>query len=145
MPERDVDAAEDPSLIRERQPNHPIAQLFARSMTGPGHPVDRALQEGDEIAGFRVLDTPGHSAGHVSYWRESDRVLILGDVLNNVDVLTGIPGLRLPKRFLTPDPERNRASAKRLGTLEPKLALFGHGAALRDTRRFVDFCADLPD
>jgi len=144
VPERDKDAAEDPSLIAKRQPSHPVAQLFARTMTGPGHPVDRALHEGDEIAGFRVLDTPGHSAGHVSYWRESDRVLILGDVLNNMDVITGIPGLRLPKSFLTPDPERNRASAKRLGELEPSLVLFGHGAPLRDTRTFVDFCAGLP-
>ena len=40
--------------------------------------MDRILREGDEVAGFEVLDTPGHSAGHVSYWRESDRVLVLG-------------------------------------------------------------------
>ncbi len=143
VPEEDAAAAEDPSLIRERQPQHPIAQFFAKTMTGPAHPVDRALHEGDEIAGFRVLDTPGHSAGHVSYWRESDGVLILGDVLNNMDVITGIPGLRLPKTFLTPDPARNRESAKRLGALEPKLVLFGHGAPLRDGRKLVDFCASL--
>ena len=144
VPEGDVAAAEDPSLIGERQPDHPVAQFFAKTMTGPGHAVDRRLTEGDEVAGFEVLDTPGHSAGHVSYWREADRVLILGDVLNNMDVLTGIPGLRLPKTFLTPDPDRNRGSAKRLGTLEPKLVLFGHGAPLRDTGKFVGFCAALP-
>ena len=143
VPELDVPAAEDPSLIGKRQPQHPIAQFFAKTMTGPAHPVDRALHEGDEVAGFRVLDTPGHSAGHVVYWRESDRVLILGDVLNNMDVVTGIPGLRLPKGFLTPDPERNRESAKRLGALEPKLVVFGHGGPLSDTRKFVDFCASL--
>lgn len=143
--ERDADAAEDPSLIGQRQPSHPIAQFFAKAFVGPGHPVNRALREGDEVAGFKVLDVPGHSAGHVAYWRESDRVLILGDVLNDMDVLTGIPGLRLPKTFLTPDPDTNRRSAKRLGTLEPSLVLFGHGAPLRDTRKFVDFCAVLPD
>lgn len=144
VPDADAAAAEDPSLIGERQPDHPVAQFFAKTMTGPAHPVDRRLREGDEVAGFGVLDTPGHSAGHVSYWREADRVLILGDVLNNVDVLTGIPGLRLPKPFLTPDPERNRESAKRLGTLEPRLVLFGHGAPVRDTPKVVDFCASLP-
>jgi hydroxyacylglutathione hydrolase len=143
--ERDVDAAEDPSQIAARQPNHPIAQFFAKVFTGPGHKVDRALREGDEIAGFKVLDVPGHSLGHIAYWRESDRVLILGDVLNNMDILTGIPGLRLPKNFVTPDPETNRRSVKRLGPLEPSLVLFGHGAPLRDTRKFVDFCAELPD
>ena len=139
VPERDADAAEDPSLIARRQPQNAIAQFFARTMTGPPHRVDRRLREGDEVAGLRVLDTPGHSAGHVSYWRERDRVLILGDVLANVDTMTGIPGLQLPKDFLTPDPERNRESAKRLGELEPSLVLFGHGAPLRDTRKLVEF------
>jgi hydroxyacylglutathione hydrolase len=66
-------------------------------------------------------------------------------VLNNMDVMTGLPGLRLPKPYLTPDPDRNRISAKRLGALEPKLVLFGHGAPLRDTKKFVDFLDALPD
>lgn len=141
---QDADAAENPDLIRQRQPDHPIARFFVKAMAGPGHAVDRRLHEGDEVAGFTVLEVPGHSAGHVAYWRESDGVLIAGDVFNNVDVLTGVPGLRMPKDFLTPDPARNRGSAKRLGRLEPRLVLFGHGAPLRDTRKFVDFCAALP-
>ena len=144
VPENDVPPAEDPSLIGERQPDHFIAQFFVKVFAGPGHPVDRHLHEGDEIAGFQVLDVPGHSAGHIAFWRESDRTLILGDVLNNMDVLTGIPGLREPKNFLTPDPARNRESIKRLGPLEPNLVLFGHGAPLRDTQKFVDFCARVP-
>lgn len=143
--DRDVAAAENPKLIGERQPDHFMAQLFAKTMTGPAHTVDRPLREGDEVGSFKVLDTPGHSAGHVAFWRESDRVLVLGDVLNSADVYTAIPGLREPKTYFTPDPAENRRSARRLGTLEPKLVLFGHGPAVRDTRKFVDFCASLPD
>ena len=139
-PENDADAAERPELIRERQPDHLINKVFWKVMAGPGRPVDRKLKEGDEVAGFQVLDVPGHSAGHVAYWRESDRELILGDVLNSADVFTGIPGLRLPKSYFTPDPAKNRESAKRLGRLEPSLALFGHGPPVRDTRKFVEFC-----
>jgi hydroxyacylglutathione hydrolase len=139
VPERDVPAAENPDLIRELQPDHIVANFFTRTMIGPAHPVDRALHEGDEVAGFQVIDVPGHSAGHIAFWRASDGVLILGDVLNNMDVLTAIPGLREPKTFLTPDPEENRRSAKLLGPLEPKLALFGHGAALRDGPKFRQF------
>ena len=145
VPARDAEAAERPELIRERQPDAMINTVFFRVMAGPGHRVDRILAEGDEVAGFVVLDTPGHSAGHVSFWRESDRVLILGDVLNNMDVITGVPGLREPKPYLTPDPVENRRSARRLGELEPSLVLFGHGAPLRDTRKFVDFVASLPE
>jgi glyoxylase-like metal-dependent hydrolase (beta-lactamase superfamily II) len=144
VPEDDADAAEDPSLIKERQPDHPLARFFYRTMVGPGHKVDRTLRDGDEVAGFRVLDTPGHSAGHVSFWRESDGVLILGDVLNNMDVLTGIPGLREPKPYLTPDPEQNRRSIRRLGELQPSLVLFGHGAPLRNSRKFAEFCGRVP-
>ena len=71
-------------------------------------------------------------------------MLILGDVVNNLDTITGIPGLRDPKSFFTYDPPENRRSARRLGQLEPKLVLFGHGAPLRDTRKFVDFVSNLP-
>jgi hydroxyacylglutathione hydrolase len=144
VPERDADAAEDPELIRERQSNHPVQKLFLFLYMGPGHPVDRKLREGDEIAGFTVLDVPGHSAGHVAFWRESDRVLILGDVLTNIHQMTGLPGLHEPLPFLTPDPVENRRSAKKLAALEPKLVLFGHGRPLRDTRKFVQFISDLP-
>jgi glyoxylase-like metal-dependent hydrolase (beta-lactamase superfamily II) len=143
--EGDVDAAEDPELIGDRQPQHLMARFFNRIFHGPGHPVDRTLRDGDEVAGFRVIATPGHSAGHVVFWRESDGVLIVGDVFNNMDIVTAIPGLTLPKDFVTSDPALNRRSAKKLGELEPKLVLFGHGAPLRDTRKFVDFCAAIPD
>src|SRR5687767_2187701 len=160
VPTADADAAEDPALIAERQPSNPIAQTFVKLFRGPGHRVDRRLHDGDEVAGFRVIDAPwhsighvvfwrepdrvlipggvgdsvdrrlnngaevagfrvidapGHSIGHVVFWRESDRVLIAGDVVSNMDTMTGLPGLQLPKDFLTPDPARNRASAKKLG------------------------------
>jgi hydroxyacylglutathione hydrolase len=142
--EGDAAKAEDPQEIRREQPERLINKVFFKVMAGPGHPVDRRLKEGDEVAGFTVLETPGHSKGHVSFWRESDRVLVLGDVLNNMDVITTIPGLREPKTYFTPDPAQNRKSIKRLGELEPSLVLFGHGAPLRDTRKFVDFCASVP-
>jgi hydroxyacylglutathione hydrolase len=144
VPERESSLAEDADLIPTAYPDTLLAKFFIRLFRGPGHPVDRPLREGDVIAGFTILDTPGHSPGHVSLWRESDRVLILGDVLNNMDVVTGLPGLREPKKALTPDPARNRESIKRLGPLEPSLVLFGHGGPLRDTQRFVDFCAGVP-
>ena len=142
--EADADAAERPELIGQRQPDHFMAQLFVKTCTGPGHPVDRRLAEGDEVAGFQVLHVPGHSAGHVAFWRESDRVLIAGDVLNNMNVMTGITGLHEPRVEFTNDPPLNRESARRLASLEPAVVCFGHGPPLRDTRRFVEFIDSLP-
>jgi len=142
--ERDADAAEDPRLIKERQPQTKLNEVVARVWTGPGHPVDRRLREGDTVAGFTVLDVPGHSAGHVAYWRESDRVLVLGDVLNNMNILTGRRGLYEPKWFFTPDPERNRESIRRVAALGPDLVCFGHGPPLRDASALAEFAAALP-
>jgi len=142
--ERDADAAEQPRLIKERQPSHPINTLFFHAMAGPGHPVARRLREDDEVAGFRVLDVPGHSAGHIALWRERDRTLIAGDVLNSQHPLLGFPrALREPLRVFTPDPDRNRESIRRLGALEPALVLLGHGPPVTDTHRFVEFCSSV--
>jgi glyoxylase-like metal-dependent hydrolase (beta-lactamase superfamily II) len=90
-----------------------------------------------------VLEVPGHSAGHVAFWRESDRVLVAGDVFNTANPFTGLPGLRLPYDFFTPDPAENRRSAKRLAALEPSLMLVGHGAPLRDPAKLAKFAATL--
>jgi hydroxyacylglutathione hydrolase len=111
-----------------------LAPVVKRLSAAPSHPLARRLREGDELAGFSVLDVPGHSAGHLAFWREADRVLICGDVYFNI-----LGRLSPPADFLTEDPERNRESMRKLADLEPALVLFGHGPPLRDTERFVHF------
>ena len=143
--ERDADAAEDPRLIGERQPKTRLNRVIGRFWTGPGHPVDRRLREGDEVAGFTVLDVPGHSAGHVAFWRESDRVLVLGDVLNNMDVVTGTarPARAEVVLHARPgaqprvDPQGRRARAER----SPSSAT---GRRSATPRALADFAAKLP-
>jgi hydroxyacylglutathione hydrolase len=135
----DVPAMETPGAIAHSQEPGWLNRMQQRFWTGPPHPVSRALVEGDDVADFTVLETPGHSRGHVAYWRSSDRVLILGDVLNNLNVRTGRPGLHEPPIAFTADPARNRRSARRLARLRPQLALFGHGPPLRDPDRLADF------
>jgi hydroxyacylglutathione hydrolase len=141
----DVPAMETPGAISNSQAPGWMNAFQKRFWTGPPHPVSRALVEGDEVAGFTVLESPGHSAGQVAYWRESDRVLILGDVLNNINVRTGIPGLHEPPDIFTPDPARNRVSARRLAALRPRLTCFGHGAPLRDPGKLAAFVGGLAD
>jgi hydroxyacylglutathione hydrolase len=140
----DVPAMETPGGIAASQAPGLVNTLQRRFWTGPPHPVARALVEGDEVAGFTVLEVPGHSLGHVAYWRESDRVLILGDVLNNMNVRTGVSGLHEPLEVFTPDPARNRVSARRLAELRPRLTCFGHGGPLRDPGKLADFAARMP-
>jgi glyoxylase-like metal-dependent hydrolase (beta-lactamase superfamily II) len=115
-----------------------------RMVPGPkAHPIARRLREGDEVAGFKVLDTPGHSLGHVTFWRESDRVAVIGDVMNGMNLVTGRPGLREPPGVFTPDPARNRESIRKVADLEPALVCFGHGPPLRDPAKLARFASGL--
>lgn len=139
--EADADAAEDPALMFERLPPGWLVETFGPWMAGPGHPVARRLREGDEVGGFVVIDTPGHTAGHISFWREADRVLVLGDVLAHAVPPTGLRGLRQPPRIFSADPAENRRSARRVAALRPSLVAFGHGPPLRDPDRLERFVA----
>ena len=121
--------------------------LFARMADragGPSHPVERSLREGDAVADFTVVESPGHTPGHLAFWREHDRVLILGDVLFHRNPAT----LRLrptePFRFLAWDPALNRDSARKLAALRPEVICFGHGPVLRDPEAFQAAVAALP-
>jgi len=137
--ERDVSLMEDEPV----KPTHPMQKLSTAAFEGPRHQVDRALREGDEVGGFVVLDAPGHTLGHVAFWREADRALVLGDVLFGMNPLTGMRQLRLPPEFFNADTAMNRDSARKLAALEPALVCFGHGPPHRDTKTFTDFVAGL--
>jgi len=111
---------------------------------GPRSPVARRLQEGDQIAGFTVYHLPGHTPGHVILLRQSDRVAIVGDVINSNDYIMGfIPLIRQPPRVFSLDPALNRASIRRLWSLKPSLVCTGHGPPVRDMRRLERFVARL--
>ncbi len=107
-----------------------IKPLLDRGRSFESIEIARELHEGDDVAGFTVLDVPGHSPGHVAFWRESDRTLVAGDVWFNLSLLTFRYGLRQPPGPFTVDPERNRRSMRRLAELEPSVACFGHGPPL---------------
>jgi hydroxyacylglutathione hydrolase len=128
-PEADVDAMEGRRPVRAS--NHPLARLYARLWEGPPHKVDRVLRDGDEVAGFRVIDAPGHAPGEVIYWRESDRVAICGDVIRNISYATLRSGVREPPAFLTKDVAENRRSIRKLADLRPEITLPGHGPEVR--------------
>jgi len=106
------------------------------SSGGPGHPVSRGLAPGDEVAGFTAVASPGHSPDHLSFWRESDRVLIAGDAFRNMSYLTYGPKLALPWHGFSTDQDQARASAIELVKLRPSLVAFGHGSPV-DGEKFL--------
>ena len=117
----------------------PVLDFYGRF---PGTKVDRRVSAGEEVAGFTVIDTPGHSPGHIAFWRESDRVLICGDVFFDLNPFTTQYGLHDPPSFFNVDTARNWQSQRELADLEPELVCFGHGPPLRGAapklREFLD-------
>ncbi|MNJ85214.1 putative metallo-hydrolase YflN [compost metagenome] len=121
-----------------------IARFQQKYWAGQGHQVDKTLKENDLIGNFRVIETPGHSAGHISFFREKDGVLIVGDAATNMNLLTTIRGLHSPPDIFTSDKQENAKSLKKLADLNPQILCFGHGPVLKNTNRafekFVDKC-----
>jgi len=82
---------------------------------------------------WRCIPTPGHTPGHASYFRPSDRVLISGDALVTVRVnspaglLLGRAGLSGPPWYTTWDRSAARESITDLARLEPTVLAAGHG------------------
>jgi glyoxylase-like metal-dependent hydrolase (beta-lactamase superfamily II) len=83
------------------------------------------------------IHTPGHSPGHVSFWRESDRTIIAGDAFITTNqesayaVAVQRPELHGPPKYYTPDWTSARDSVRKLAALEPEVAVTGHGQAMR--------------
>ena len=96
-----------------------------------------SLHDEDELevssGTLRVIHTPGHTAGHVLFFREADRVAVAGDILANINFISWQPGLREPPPFFSVDAAQNRASVRKLAALQPSLVCFGHGPPLHRT------------
>jgi glyoxylase-like metal-dependent hydrolase (beta-lactamase superfamily II) len=92
---------------------------------------------------WRWLHTPGHTPGHVSFWRDDDETLIAGDAFittaqeSAYAVATQRPELHGPPMYFTTDWDSARDSVRRLAALRPELAMTSHGRPLRgeDLRR----------
>ena len=88
------------------------------------------------LPGWRWVPTPGHTPGHVSFWRPSDRTLLSGDAVITTDqssayaVATQAEEVHGPPEYFTPDWPAAAASARRLAALEPETLLSGHGRPL---------------
>ena len=85
------------------------------------------------LPGWRWLHTPGHTPGHVSFFREANKVLVAGDAFTTVKgesalaTLTQKQEVHGPPAYFTPDWDAARASVAELLSLVPEVAATGHG------------------
>jgi glyoxylase-like metal-dependent hydrolase (beta-lactamase superfamily II) len=85
------------------------------------------------LPGWSFVHTPGHTAGHVSLFRDHDRVLVAGDAFITVDqesmlaVITQEQEIHGPPAYFTSNWEASKRSVERLMLLRPTVAATGHG------------------
>ncbi|CAM3924463.1 MBL fold metallo-hydrolase [Cohnella lubricantis] len=86
---------------------------------------------------WRWLHTPGHTPGHISLFRESDRTLIVGDAFTTVKqeslvkVFTQEREINGPPKYFTTDWPSAHESVAKLEALKPRAAITGHGLPMK--------------
>jgi len=89
------------------------------------------------MPGWRWVHTPGHTAGHVSLFRDGDRTLIAGDAFvttkqeSALAVLEQRQEIHGPPAYYTSDWAAARRSVEALSALGPEIAATGHGVPMR--------------
>ncbi len=108
------------------QASSPIFRFFSRFQKLPTVPVDLVAREGDTVAGFRVVSTPGHTLGHTSLLRDEDGLLFTGDAFAVLLRRIGVGGAK----FVCTDPPQAKRSAEKLLAEKFDTVVMTHGKPL---------------
>ncbi|HEX3322175.1 MAG TPA: MBL fold metallo-hydrolase [Terriglobales bacterium] len=112
-----------------------LAPFYPRGPIDVGRPLQTYAADGSlpVLSDWRWIHTPGHTEGHVSFFRESDRTLIVGDAFcttkaeSALAVATQKGELHGPPAYYTSDWRAARLSVERLAALKPATVAAGHG------------------
>lgn len=105
---------------------------------GPVDVADRLVPLPDDgsipvLPEWRYYHTPGHAPGHISLFRQSDRLLLAGDAFVTTNQESALSVLRQkrelngPPKYFTYNWGSAERSVKILAGLEPQIAATGHG------------------
>lgn len=130
-----------------------MSPLYPRSPKNLGDRV-RPFAEGEripELSEWRWIETPGHTPGHTSFFREMDGTLLVGDAFCTTRAesfyqaaIDQQPQLSAPPAYYTPDWDQARESVRKLAALSPTVIAPGHGHAMQGSdiaaalQRFAD-------
>ncbi len=92
--------------------------------------IDEVLTAGQVLpvaGGLQVIDTRGHTPGHLSFYAPAAGVLFCGDSL-----VTDDQGIHGSRPGLTWDEAKAKEAVERQAALAPKIVCPGHGPVVRD-------------
>jgi glyoxylase-like metal-dependent hydrolase (beta-lactamase superfamily II) len=119
------------SLLSPLLPRGPV-NLSARLGELPNEGADLP-----QMPEWRLVETPGHTPGHVSFWREKDATLLPGDAFCTTKPesffeasMAQHPELHGPPAYFTSDWAMASRSVRRLAGLDPAVVAPGHGKPL---------------
>jgi glyoxylase-like metal-dependent hydrolase (beta-lactamase superfamily II) len=102
---------------------------------------DVRLAHDDVVGSLRVIESPGHTPGHIAYVDTRDGTLIAGDVFTSIGrvATTSKSNWMFPiAEMVTFDRRQDLASARALRALEPTLMVVGHGPPVHGASAAMD-------
>jgi glyoxylase-like metal-dependent hydrolase (beta-lactamase superfamily II) len=99
------------------------------------------------LRAWQWLHTPGHSPGHISLFRATDRFLIAGDAVATTDQASVYSGLAQrrelsgPPAYLTIDWDTAERSVSTLASMRPTVLAAGHGRPMSNVTLAADLSA----
>jgi glyoxylase-like metal-dependent hydrolase (beta-lactamase superfamily II) len=119
---------------RPLKPRRKITKLLFDLMASLFRPsnvqVDEFLSDGQTfpvLGGLRVVETPGHTPGHVSFFAPSTGILFCGDSI--VSEQTGLRGSRGANNW---DQTKSDESVRKQAALGATIVCSGHGPVVTD-------------
>ena len=116
-----------------------MSPLYPRGPVNVGSHAQPLPEDGSvpELAGWRWIHTPGHTEGHVSFFRDEDRTLIVGDAFCTTQaesvlaIATQRPELHGPPAYYTSNWDQAKRSVELLAALKPHTVAAGHGLPMK--------------
>jgi glyoxylase-like metal-dependent hydrolase (beta-lactamase superfamily II) len=111
--------------------------------------------ESGALPEWQIVHTPGHTAGHVSFFRPADQTLLVGDAFCTTKpesffdaAVAQPPELHGPPSYFTSDFRAAAQSIRRLAMLQPRIIVPGHGkplAGLEVGRKLTQLAIEFTD
>jgi hydroxyacylglutathione hydrolase len=93
-------------------------------------PIARTVREGDEIAGFRVVELPGHAPGLIGLFRAADGLALVSDCIYMTNMWGRPQPAAAPLGAYNVDTVQARESVRKLAALRPQAVWPGHRGPL---------------